>query len=152
VLEVTPTLPPDWIADRAAPAGVTIAVTSTSAIVEWPASLSPATHFRLELRDMGTGPDGKLKVTWVEPHGIPIEARGANFVATLKDLEPGQPWTVRILPLDARGEPGPRLFALDFATPPKPSVIPKVSPLRALLVALCALVVWQALGYWRRRK
>ena len=147
-----PIVPPDWASDFSPPPGVKITDTSRMATLEWPASLSPATRFRLELRDMGTDADGNLHVTWLEPRGVPIERRGENFVATLKDLEPGQPWTVRVLPLNERGEPGPRLFALTFLTPPKESFVPKVSPLRALLAGLVALVAWQAWGYWRRRK
>lgn len=145
--------PPDWAADVTNVVGVKITATDTVVSVEWPASLSTATQFRLELRDLGSDAEGNFQVVWRTPSPVPIERRGENYVATLDGLEPGQPWTVRVLPLDANGEPGPRLFTLDFATSPKKAFfpVPKVSPLRVLVMALCGLLAWQALGYWRHR-
>ncbi len=146
--EITPAVSPDWLADLTLPAGVKVTqITPTSALLEWPASLSPATSFRFEMRQLATDAGGNLQVTWLAPTGVPIELRGQNYVAVMTGLQPGQFWTVRIRPLNASGEPGERLFAVDFKTPLKPSPLSAFSPLRGLLVALLGLVAWQA---WRR--
>ncbi len=144
----TPAVPVEWFGDRKLPPGVKITnLTATSAQLEWPASLSSATSFRLEMRQLRLDPQRKLQVSWLAPEGVPIERRGAQFVATLTGLQPAQPWTVRILPLNAAGEPEARLFAIDFKTPPKSSFFPRPTLLHGLLAALVALVGWQV---WRR--
>lgn len=151
VEEVKPTVPFEWFGDAVLPPGVkTTNLTPTSVQIEWPASLSTASRFRLEVRQFGFDPQGNLQVTWLAPAGVPIEPRDQRHVATLGNLQPAQPWTVRILPLNDAGEPGERLFAIDFQTPRKPSRLPEISAVRGLLVALLALVAWQAWRWWRR--
>jgi hypothetical protein len=66
-------------------------------------------------------------------------------------LQPGQPWTIRVLPIGAGGELGARLFAVDFFTPRKQSILPQISPLKGLMCALVLLVGWQIFSRWRRR-
>ncbi len=149
---IIPSVERDWSADHTAPQGVTVTTTSTKATVEWPANLSDAAKFRLELRDLVTDAAGNLQVIWRTPTPVPIERRGETFVATLDGLDAGQPWTARILPIDANGAPGPRLFAVDFDTPPKPSYLPKVSLFGALVCVLGALLGWRLFTYWRDRK
>lgn len=147
-----PAVPFDWLVDTALPAGVKVTgITPTSAVLEWPASLSPATRFRVQARVFGFAPDRSLQVNWQEIPGLEIKAQGASYLATIPDLQPAQPWALRVLPVKADGEPGERLFAVDFFTPPKPAILPTLSPLRVLLVALFGLVSWQVVTRWRRR-
>ena len=104
------------------------------------------------MRQLKDSPDGKIEVSWLQPTGIPIESRGANYAAILTDLQPGQPWTVRIMPLQATGEAGDRLFAVDFSTELKPSLVSRAfkhSPISWLMGVLATLLVWQGLRRWR---
>jgi hypothetical protein len=146
----SPAAPSEWFGDRILPPGVRVAdVTPTTATLEWPASLSPASQFRVDLRQLAYAPGGGLTVNWLELGGLEITRQGSNFVTTIRDLEPAQPWTIRVRPADGGGEN--RLFAIEFRTPPKPSYLPKVSPLRGLVAVLVALLACQAFFWWRRR-
>jgi hypothetical protein len=145
-----PLAPIEWFGDRTLPPGVKVAeVTPTTATLEWPASLSPASQFRVDLRQLAYAPEGDLTVNWLELGGLEIRREGANYVTTIRDLEPAQPWTIRVRPADGAGEN--RIFAIDFRTPPKPSYLPQVSPLRGLLALLFVLFAVQSFFWWRRR-
>ncbi|HSI15569.1 MAG TPA: fibronectin type III domain-containing protein [Chthoniobacter sp.] len=147
---------PDWVADPRLPRGVRVSqVTATSAVIEWPAALSPATRFRVDMRQIKIGADHRMEISWVQPTGIPIERQGANFVATLTDMPPGQPWTVRILPLQASGEAGAPLFTVEFQTLGTGAIGSRLahpSLLQLLVVALILLLGWQAWRRWGRRE
>ncbi len=147
-----PAVPPGWLHDISLPPGVKVArVTSNTATIEWPVSLSPAPRFHVEARIFGYDAERKLTVTWHRFEGLPIQTQGGSYLATVFDLEPAQPWVIRVLPVPATGEPGERLFAIGFSTLPKASLVPKISPFRALLAALVILVGWQIYARWRRR-
>jgi hypothetical protein len=148
---------PEWIGDFQVPKGVQVShITQTSAVIEWPASLAPGiSRFRVEMRQLKKAPDGTLEISWVRPTGIPIESRGATFTARLTDLQPGQPWTVRILPLEANGEVGDRLFTVDFSTQWRPSLMARVSnlsPLKWMFGVLAALLFWWGVQRWLPRR
>ncbi len=146
-------VPDEWFRTRALPAGVRVAkLTPTSATLQWPVSLSAATRFRIDLRRLSYAADGSLQVNWLELSGLEVKREGQNYLTTIHELQPAQPWTIRVLPLKETGEPDQRLFAIDFRTPAPSSLLPKVSPLHGLLVALLGLIVWQAAAHWRRRQ
>jgi hypothetical protein len=141
----------EWFANHALPKGVTAHhVTSTSAIVEWPASLSPAIQFRVEMQQLRIGPDKKLRASWLQPAGIPIETRGTNYAAIFTGLQPEQLWTIRIVPLEANGEAGPQLFMLKFYTPPKIPVTARVRGFFSTKVLVIILLFCIALQVWWR--
>lgn len=151
-----PTVPlPDWAADPRLPRGVRVTqITATSAVIEWPASLSTATRFRVDMRQIRLGADGRMEISWVQPTGIPMERRGDNYVAILTEMQSGQPWTVRILPLQASGEAGAPLFTVQFQTLGESSATARFrtpSLLQLLVIALIALLGWQAWQRWARR-
>ncbi len=147
-----PIVPLDWLADRQLPAGVRVTKTTpTTATLEWPVSLSAAPQFRVDLRQLSFAENHTLVATWLELDALVIKQEGSNLVTTIRDLQPGQPWTVRVQPLKADGVPDTRLFAIDFTTPPKRSYLPKVSPLRGLLATLGLLLAWQVASRWRVR-
>jgi hypothetical protein len=107
------------------------------------------------MRQLQKGPHGDLLISWVRPTDIPIEARNGNYVAILKGLMPGQPWTVRIIPLQANGEAGNRLFTIEFYTPEKSSLVARLtkpSLTQLLLIALLVLLGWQAWQRWGHRR
>lgn len=147
---------PEWMADHVLPKGVEVShITQTSAVIEWPASLAPGiSRFRVEVRQLQNTPDRTLEVSWFPLTDVPIQSRGTAFAALLTDLPPGQPFTVRIVPLQANGEAGERLFALDFFTPPKSSLLAGVtrhSLTSWLIGVLVTLVVWKVVRRWRPR-
>ncbi|MEP6667618.1 MAG: fibronectin type III domain-containing protein [Chthoniobacter sp.] len=150
----TPLIPFDWDMDPRVPSGVEVSqITPTSAIVEWPAVLSPAARFRVDMRQLKVDPDGRIETIWLQPTGIPIEARGKNYAAILTGLQPGEPWAVRIMTLPPSGE-ATRLFTVTFQTPPKTALLaqlPRPSLLQCLLVALLGLAAWHGWQWWRRR-
>jgi hypothetical protein len=146
---------PDWVTDPRLPEGVRVLRTSsTSVVIEWPANLTPSTTFRVDMRQLATGPDGRLEISWLRPTGIPIDKHGDRYQATLTDLMPGQPWSVRILPILPSGEAGAPLFTADFSTPSKSSLashMGRPSLLQLLVLALIFLIGRQVWQRWRRR-
>ncbi len=147
-----PAVPADWLPDMKLPAGVkVVGITPTTATLEWPASLSPATAFQVEYRFFNFTTDRKLNATWQKIDGLEIKSQGGTYTTTISDLQPAQPWAIRVLSLKGNGEPGERLFTVSFSTPPKRSFLPTVSPTRILLVALFGLIAWQVAARWRRR-
>jgi hypothetical protein len=75
-----------------------------------------------------------------------VQHQNGRYTATLDDLPPQQNSTVQVLPLNDDGKPGPRIFALNFSTPPAPPSTPQISPLKWLVLAL---VVCVGIGVWR---
>jgi len=146
---------PGWVTDSQLPRGVRVSkITATSAVIEWPASISPATRFRVDMRQLKIGADHRIEISWVQPTGIPIERKGDTYNAVLTDMSPGQPWTVRILPLQANGEVGAPLFTVEFFTPGKLSIgrrLAHPSLLQLLVIGLTLLIGWQAWQRWGRR-
>ncbi len=150
--QFTPAVAHDWFADRVLPEGVQVTgVKPTTATIEWPSSLSAASQFRVDLRQLSFAENHTLVATWLELDGLPIKQQGSSYAVTINDLQPAQPWTVRVRPLNAGGTPDERLFAIDFTTPPKSSFVPHVSPLGGLVAFLALLLGWQAVSRWRLR-
>jgi len=145
-------VPRDWFGDRFLPAGVQVTgLQPTAATIEWPTSLSAASQFRVDLRQFSFAENHTLVATWLELDGLDIKQQGSRYTVSIRDLQPAQPWTVRVRPLDASGTPDERLFAIDFKTPPKSSYVPHVSPLGGLFAVLALLLGWQAVARWRPR-
>ena len=98
--------------------------------------------------------DGTLMATGSSRRACPIKQDGANYMATIADLQAGQAWTVReCCHLEPSGEPGTRLFAIDFATPAKTSYYAEsLAAARTLLVASARSSPGRSSRWWRRRK
>jgi hypothetical protein len=129
-------------------------ITPTTAVIEWPASLSKAANFRAEMIQFKVERDHLMHATWLYDNEDPIERRGDNYALILKALTPNQPYTVRICPVDASGHPGERLFVVSFSTPAKPkplSWVPSISFLQGLLAVLAVLLGWHLWSWWRGR-
>jgi hypothetical protein len=152
---VVSVVPPNWYRDPNPPKGVRVRdVTPTRAVIEWPASISKTTQFRVEMVQFALNNERKLDFRWLRPTDVPIEKHGDKYAAILDGLQPQQPYTIRIVPLDANGEAGERLFAVDVMTPPKKTFadhLPKISVFRGLLLLLAALLAWRGWDWWRNR-
>lgn len=154
VLALRAYLPPELVPILPPPKGVQVnRLTPTSATIEWPASLSTATHFRVEMRHLGPGSDHRLQVTWQPSSGIAMENRGSTYAVVLKGLQPAQPCAVRVFPQPATDAGTKPLFTVSFITPQSTSLFSfrKISPLQWLLIAFFGLLAWQAWQRWRQR-
>ena len=146
-------IPREWFSDTKPPAGVEATpLSSTTARIAWPAGLSPAERFRVELRQFYRAADGGLGISWMELAGLDVKRKGDTYMTIIRDLQPGQKWTVRVLPLKIDGTAEARLFAIDFKTPPRASFLPRISLTRGLWFALIALAVWRVVMWWRDRR
>ena len=142
-----PSIPLDWGAAFANSGDVKILeITPRSATLSWQAKLSPATQFRVEMRRLGLDEARALTVTWVEHKPATVRREKESYVATLGGLQPAKIWAIRVLPLDASGAAGARLFALTFATPVAPPSALHISSVQWLLLALAACF---AIAIWR---
>jgi hypothetical protein len=149
-----PPFPADWLEPLPHDGVQVHSITPTTGVIEWPGSLSKATNFRAEMIQFSLGRDHLMHATWLWDNEDPIERRGENYALILKALTPNQPYTVRILPLDASGHPGERLFAISFSTPAKArpgSWLPSISILQGLLAVLAVLLGWHLWNWWRGR-
>jgi hypothetical protein len=148
-------LSPDMLPTRPPPPGVRIAkLMSTYAVLEWPANFSPASQYRVEVRLLGVDPSHKLQIKWQELQDTTLESHAPDYAIKLKDLEPGQPWTFRVRPVEIAGRLGAPLFTISFSTPPRTSLRPHFEAstfAELLVVALLALVGWQAYERTRHR-
>src|SRR6202012_3681754 len=129
-------------------------ITATTAVVEWPASLSKATSFHAEMIKFSIERDRLMHAVWLYDNEDPIERHGNNYALILKALNPHQPYTVRIVPLDASGHPGERLFAVSFFTPAKPHASSRLASftyLQGLLALLAVLLCLHLWNWWRGR-
>lgn len=125
-------------------AGVVVRdVTATSAEIEWPASLSTATAFRVEGRRFSLGEDRELRMDWVEWREASVARHGEHFRARLRGLTPRQPYWLRVLPQTA-SEP---IFAVRFETPAKQPIFTAWRLTIGALVVVLAALLWLR---WRR--
>lgn len=150
--KLPPIFPPEWLADSPLPPGVQVLETTpTTATIQWPAAMSAASRFRLEVRVFDFDANRNLTVKWIVPEGFNVAKQGERYVATIPDLEPAQPWVVRVFPVPDGGGSADRLFTIEFRTTPKPSLIPRVSAVPGLLIVFVILIGWQVTLRWRRR-
>ena len=128
---------PDWALEMLPVEGVAVReVKPAGALVSWPAALSDAAQFRVELRDLFVGEDGGLSWKWMEWRQAAIERQGDAVSARIAGLDPDQAYAARVLPLNASGEAGAQIFSVEFRTPPRAPILPKFNAMRACLVVL----------------
>jgi len=153
VSNAVPAVPMDWLEDPIRPPDVSVSEkTATTATLKWPLALSESTAFRIEARDLYLDPDGKLAVRWIPVGDQKIASADGSYAAKLSGLRPATSHTVRVLPLNAQGEPGERLFAVRFHTAAKPTLKPRSWLMPCLAAALFALVGWQVVRWVRRQR
>jgi hypothetical protein len=143
---LTLAIPKEWgVASAQAPGVKLLQRTPNSVTFEWPERLSSATRFRFEFRHLGLDASRDLSVSWVEHQSVTVQHKNGRYIATLGDLRPSEISAVQVLPVNDRGEPGPRLFALSFST----SAAPPPTQISLLQGLLLALVVCVAVWVWR---
>ena len=146
-------LPADWAEDVDLPIGVNVTeITPTSATLVWPFSLSSATKFRVEARQFLPAPGGGLQVNWVPIGGEEVTRQHGLYSTTVRNLEPDKAWTVRVVPINAQGEAGERLFAIEFFTPLKPSATLKIWSIRSIFLGFLGVAIWRFVLWVRQRR
>lgn len=120
------------------------ATSPTSAVIEWPADLSPAKDLRFQVREMSLDAAGELKVTWDDLPSPGIKEAAGLLRVELRDLAPGQPYTLRAM----RG--AETVFSVQFLTPPRKPLI-QIGWRPVFLAVLSAFLCWFAWRKWRTR-
>jgi hypothetical protein len=142
-------LDPTWLADYFLPPGVTFATTAPGEVtISWPVALSSATKFQIEQRVLTAGDKGQLQVVWTQVRADIVQ-QSDRWTAQVSRLPVAQPLVLRVLPVLANGSTADRLFAFDVQTPAAPGVLPAITPIRGLLVAVAVFV---GLIVWHRRR
>ena len=149
----SPLLPPDWSEDVDLPIGVNVTqITPTTATLVWPFSLSSATKFRVEARQFLPALGGGLRINWMPIGGEEVTRQHGLYSTTVRNLEPDKAWTVRVVPINAQGEVGERLFAIEFFTPLQPSATLKIWIIRGIFAAFLGGAVWWFVLWFRQRR
>ena len=118
-------------------------VTAKTASVEWPAALTKASQFRVESRNVIVDSLGQLAVRWTPIPDVTFRQEGESRIATISGLQPATAYGVRVVAEGSQSATGVVLFTQYFSTRSQPSIWPKITPLRILIIALalCAVFV-----------
>jgi hypothetical protein len=116
------------------------------AVLEWPASLSPAKEFRIESRQLSLDAKRDLKIEWTEESAVRTRFEGGRVRAQISNLKPGSGYMFRVVPLGVGSGPGKPLFSMSLQTAPKLRLrdivtLPRV--LAGLLVICLSVLGWQ---------
>lgn len=124
-------------------------VKPTSAKLEWPADLSPTRNFRIERLMLLLNSAGEPQTVWRHVPTVAFSQEGTSAVARVTELHPQQSQTLRVVPLNAAGDPLKSLFRVDFFTPPKARLFPKPGLLTWLILGL---VICVGAVFWKRAR
>ncbi|MDB6149491.1 MAG: hypothetical protein JWQ44_939, partial [Chthoniobacter sp.] len=111
-----------------------------------PAHLSAATTFQLERLMLMRDSAGEIRNVWVPMSKVAFAREGASWSARIQGLAERQSQTIRVVPVAAGGERSRSLFRVDFDTPAKPQILPRLSLLQICLLALAVcvgVVLWR---------
>jgi len=118
--------------------------TSTTATIEWPADVSPATKFTAEERRLSLQ-GHTIKIDWVGYPGFHTEKSGDRVIGTFTGLKPGQLYMMRVVPVLGTEGPGAALVEVQFRTrPPAPNRF-RITTMRVLVATLLVClgaIVW----------
>lgn len=147
-------VPEDLLGDPAALSGVKLReVTARGAIMEWPATLTKATEFRLQVKNVSIDSLGEAVVRWVPLPSVTFRQEGESRIATVTELQPATAYAIRVVAKGAESGQEAVIVRQYFETPGEPDTWPKITPLRFLLavLALCfAFALRQRLAARRR--
>ncbi len=120
---------------------------TTTATLEWPASLGPVNRARVEERKLSlSGESRELQIGWAALAEASITPGEERATAELRGLKPGTLYTVRVV--NGNDADAFVLFTADFWTAPKaPFVTPRMRT-GLFVAALFALLV----AIWRARR
>ena len=148
--ETATTEPAAWMPDLNVAKAIHVTeLRPTSARLEWPADISKATKFRLERLRFDRVADGTARNIWLEIPKVAFTRDGTQWYARMSGLQPAQPQTIRVVPLDSAGQPSTHLFIADFSTPPEP---PGLRPPSLLQTLIGALVICLGIFGWQRMR
>ena len=116
--------------------------------VNWRIVGSEVSAFRVERRSLSPGPDGGILQTWIPWQGGVLSVTDGVADARLVRLPSNRRWTIRIVPLDARGNPLPPSPPALIATVPEPKM---QMPWWGWL-GLIAALAWLATLVWRKHQ
>ena len=117
-------------------------------VLTWKLPPSGASDFRIERRSITPGANGRVAVTWIPWQGGKISLGGGMATARLERLPANSLWTIRIVPVDERGNAGQPSPLLKIATKPlKHFPVPWWAWL-----AVAAALAAAAFKLWRRHQ
>jgi hypothetical protein len=138
---------PVWMPDLNVVKDIQVSeLTPTTAKLAWPAHLSAATTFQLERLMLMRDSAGEIRNVWVPMSKVAFAREGASWSARIQGLVERQSQTIRVVPIAAGGERARSLFRVDFDTPAKPQILPRLSLLQICLLALAVcvgVVLWR---------
>jgi len=115
-------------------------------VLSWKLATRGTKTFKLERRSVSSGADDRVLIQWIPWQGAQISVNDDAVIARLVRLPANTLWTVRLVPLDENGQPGPPSPPFQISTQPleKHSV-----PLWAWL-AIFLVFVAVGVHFWRR--
>jgi hypothetical protein len=124
-------------------------VTPNTATIEWRANEPGATGYRAELQTLSLAETRELQVSWTQHPHFTTTPGDRRMIGRLERLQPASPYTVRVVPLYANGEPGEPLFEVALRTPAKP-----VTALRknAPWLGIATLLIASGAAWWHFRR
>jgi hypothetical protein len=132
-------LPPLLASDLPSRTGLyTSAITSDSAVLEWPSTLGAGTSLSVQEQQLSVGANGALVQNWVPLKSVSFSENPGKRRAQLEDLQSGRLYVVRV------ASNGAGIFATKFYTLPKEPFINWRKVVIGLLLAGVA-----AFGWWK---
>ncbi len=119
---------------------------TTTAHLEWPATLGPVENLRIEERVLSLDDVGDLQIGWAPLPGVTIIPTADRVTAELRGLTPGTLYTIRVQ--SGKDADATTLFASDFWTEAKKPFFTESSRTPLLGAALCVLLF----AIWRSRR
>ena len=117
--------PENSSAPKAVPSGVSpiekgsvLSATPQEIVLTWKLPPSGASDFRIERRSIAPGASGGVAVTWIPWQGGKISLGGGMATARLERLPANSLWSIRIVPVDEKGNAGQPSEPFQIATKP----------------------------------
>ncbi len=88
--------------------------------IAWPPPSPDASGYKIQRRQLSAAKDAQINVEWVDWKELKIQVGPELVAAHIHRLPANSFWTIRIIALDAAGQPGPPSPAFRISTPPAP--------------------------------
>ena len=95
-----------------------LAVRPREIVLAWKLPAPGAAGFRIERRSIAPGANGGVTITWIPWQGSRISISEGMATARLERLPVNAQWTIRIVGLDEKGNPGQPSKSFQIATQP----------------------------------
>ncbi|MEI6277863.1 MAG: hypothetical protein WCQ16_00605 [Verrucomicrobiae bacterium] len=117
--------------------------------IGWALTAPETSGYKIQRRKISSAEDGRLLIEWLDWPFVKIHIADGKALARWERLPENSFWTIRIIGLDALGNPGPPSPAFQISTRPEKRIFVSVWVWCALLVAAAAGAV--RLAVKRRR-